>query len=100
MKKILAYSYWTIQANNILHNPKLRIHFRVINATEIDVKFYQKATGSEIEVKGYDNASLFANEVGMLFPTFLVVKENTAQNFWWNNDFGAPAKDYLEDKLK
>jgi thioredoxin-related protein len=81
-------------------NPKMKIHFLVVNGQKADLLFYQSEAGKSIEVKSYNNLALFANEVGAAFPTFLVVNNKVATQYWLNNDFGAPAKDMVEALLK
>ncbi|MBU2020156.1 MAG: hypothetical protein KJ941_10975 [Bacteroidetes bacterium] len=81
-------------------NPKLKIHFLVLNGQQEDLVFYKSALGESSEVISYTNSTLFESEVGVLFPTFLAVKDKVAIQYWTNNDFGAPAKDVLQDLMK
>lgn len=75
------------------------IDFIVCSQSEKDVAFFEKAANGELNVRLAKNPmelSLLANST---FPAYVYIEKGKKLRVWSNNEFGARAKDWIEERM-
>lgn len=79
-------------------NPDLKLEMLVCTSDASLLTLYKEVSAGEIKIKNTQNPDEYALLADGRFPTFIQV-ENRKPTYRWSNDqFGAPARDWVEDQ--
>ena len=81
-------------------NKELNVNFIVCSDRKNDLDLYSDIAGKNINViLGENNSTELMNLANNQFPTFVYVNKSGDIRIWSNDNFGAPARDWLEENM-
>lgn len=78
--------------------PNTTVEMLVCTTDPTLLQLYRQVAGDEISVKSTNNPDDYALLANHRFPTFIFVKDGRPMYRWSNNQFGAPARDWVEEQ--
>lgn len=81
-------------------NKELNVNFIVCSDRKNDLDLYKDIAGKNVNViLGENNSTELMNLARNQFPTFVYVNKSGDIRIWSNDNFGAPARDWLEENM-
>lgn len=80
--------------------PKSKIEFLVCSSDSADLKDYSQLIEGKFDLALINDLHILDSIGVMGFPTFIYTDNQGRKQLWRNDDFGAPAKDYIEKQYQ